>query len=61
MLRKVLREIDKLEQSKSKKEEQVKVLQTEINEIDEKLKPYYNIKKQYEKLEATANDLMLND
>lgn len=58
MLRKLMREIDKLEQSKAKKTEQIKMLQDEVARIDEELKPYYNIKKQYEKLETSANDLM---
>ena len=57
MLKKLLREIDRLEQSKAKKVEQIKVLQDEVNKIDEELKPYYTLKKQYEKLESTANQL----
>ena len=35
MLKKLLREIDRLEQSKAKKVEQIKVLQDEVNKIDE--------------------------
>lgn len=58
MLKKVLREIEKLEQAKCKKEEQIKVLQDEVTKIDEDLKPYYTIKKQYEKLEASAKELI---
>lgn len=58
MLRKVLREIEKLEQAKTKKEEQIKILQDEVTKIDEELKPYYTIKKQYEKLEANAKELI---
>ena len=49
MLKKLLREIDRLEQSKTKKVEQIKMLQDEVNKIDEELKPYYTLKKQYEK------------
>lgn len=61
MLRKVLREIEKLEQTKSKKEEQIKALQNEVNKIEEELKPYYTIKKQYEKLEENAKELISKD
>ena len=52
VLKKLLREIDRLEQSKAKKVEQIKMLQDEVNKIDEELKPYYTLKKQYEKLES---------
>lgn len=58
MLKKLIREIEKLEQQKIKKEEQIKILQDEVAKIDEDLKPYYNIKKQYEKLENTAENLL---
>lgn len=61
VLKKLLREIDRLEQSKTKKVEQIKVLQDEVNKIDEELKPYYTLKKQYEKLESTANQLFENN
>ena len=61
MLKKLLREIDRLEQSKAKKVEQIKVLQDEVNKIDEELKPYYTLKKQYENLESTANQLFENN
>lgn len=61
VLKKLLREIDRLEQSKAKKVEQIKVLQDEVNKIDEELKPYYTLKKQYEKLESTANQLFENN
>lgn len=61
MLKKLLREIDRLEQSKTKKVEQIKMLQDEVNKIDEELKPYYALKKQYEKLESTANQLFENN
>ena len=60
-LKKLLREIDRLEQSKTKKVEQIKMLQDEVNKIDEELKPYYTLKKQYEKLESTANQLFENN
>ena len=60
MLKKLLREIDRLEQSKTKKVEQIKMLQDEVNKIDEELKPYA-LKKQYEKLESTANQLFENN
>lgn len=61
MLKKLLREIDRLEQSKTKKVEQIKMLQDEVNKIDEELKPYYTLKKQYEKLESTAKQLFENN
>lgn len=61
MLKKLLREIDRLEQSKTKKVEQIKMLQDEVNKIDEELKPYYTLKKQYDKLESTANQLFENN
>lgn len=61
VLKKLLREIDRLEQSKAKKVEQIKMLQDEVNKIDEELKPYYTLKKQYEKLESTANQLFENN
>lgn len=61
VLKKLLREIDRLEQSKTKKVEQIKMLQDEVNKIDDELKPYYTLKKQYEKLESTANQLFENN
>ena len=61
MLRKLIKEIEKLEQQKNKKEEQIKILQDEVAKIDEELKPYYNIKKQYEKLENTAESLLTKE
>ncbi len=61
MLRKLIKEIEKLEQQKNKKEEQIKILQDEVAKIDEELKPYYNIKKQYEKLENTAESLLAKE
>lgn len=57
MIKKVLREITKMEEEKAKKERQISDLQNEVAEIDENLKKYYNIKKQYEKVEACANEL----
>lgn len=57
MIKKVLREITKMEEEKAKKERQISDLQNEVAEIDENLKKYYNIKKQYEKVEANANEL----
>ena len=56
MIKKVLREITKMEEEKAKKERQISDLQNEVAEIDENLKKYYNIKKQYEKVEASANE-----
>lgn len=58
MLKKLLREIDRLEQSKAKQTAILEATQAEINRIDEELKKYNSIKKQYEKLEASANELM---
>ena len=57
MIKKVLREITKMEEEKATKERQISDLQNEVAEIDENLKKYYNIKKQYEKVEASANEL----
>lgn len=58
MLKKILREIDRLEQQKDKQEKILEATQAEISRIDEELKKYNSIKKQYEKLEATANELI---
>lgn len=58
MLKKITGKIEALERQKNKKEEQLKVLQADITKIDEDLKPLYNLKKQYEKLEASANELL---
>lgn len=58
MLKKLLREMEKLEQQKFKKEAAIKDLQADIAEIDEELKKYIAIKKQYEKLETSINELM---
>ncbi len=58
MLKKLLREIDRLEQAKVKQVTILEAAQAEINRIDEELKKYNAIKKQYEKLEASANELM---
>lgn len=58
MLKKILREIDRLEQQKDKQEKILEAAQAEISRIDEELKKYNSIKKQYEKLEATANELI---
>ena len=53
----IKKEITKMEEEKAKKERQISDLQNEVAEIDENLKKYYNIKKQYEKVEASANEL----
>lgn len=58
MLKKLLREIDRLEQAKAKQETLIENAQAEISKIDEELKKYNAIKKQYEKLEASANELL---
>lgn len=58
MLKKLLREIDRLEQAKAKQENLIENAQAEISKIDEELKKYNAIKKQYEKLEASANELL---
>ena len=58
MLKKLLREIDRLEQAKVKQVTILEAAQAEINRIYEELKKYNAIKKQYEKLEASANELM---
>lgn len=58
MLKKLLREIERLEQAKSKQETIIATAQAEVAKIDEDLKKYNSIKKQYEKLEASANELL---
>lgn len=57
MIRKVVREIEKLEQQKQKKEETRNQLNAEISEIDSRLKRLIDIKKQYEKLDTNAADI----
>lgn len=58
MLKKLLREIERLEQAKAKQETIIASAQVEVAKIDEDLKKYNSIKKQYEKLEASCNELL---
>lgn len=61
MIKKIIKEIERLEQLKLKKQSNIEVLQSEVNKIDEELKKYKNLKKQYDKLEESANHLVNGD
>ncbi|WP_270832885.1 hypothetical protein [Faecalibacillus intestinalis] len=56
MLKKILKEIQKLEKEKETKSVSKKKLELEINELSNKLKQLYSIKNEFEKIENNAND-----
>lgn len=56
MLKKILKEIQKLEKEKETKSVSKKKLEQEINELSNKLKQLHSIKNEYEKIENNAND-----
>lgn len=56
MLKKIIKEIQKLEKEKETKSVSKKKLELEINELSNKLKQLYSIKNEYEKIENNAND-----
>lgn len=58
MLKKILQKIKKLEQQKQEKVNKQAEIQTEIDDIDAKLKKLYTFKKDYEKLEKNSVDFL---
>lgn len=56
MLKKILKEIQKLEKEKETKSVSKKKLELEINELSNKLKQLYSIKNEFEKIENNANN-----
>lgn len=56
MIKKILKEIAKLEQQKDLKQSQKSKLEFEINDISSKLKELYSFKNQYEKIENGVNE-----
>lgn len=56
MLKKILKEIQKIEKEKETKSVSKKKLELEINELSNKLKQLYSIKNEFEKIENNAND-----
>ncbi len=55
MIKKILREIEKLEALKDKLEKEKKAIDEELSKMDTKLKGFYACKKQYDKLEVDFN------
>lgn len=60
MLKKIQKEITKLEQQKSLKIEKKNQLESEINVIETSLKELYSLKNKYEKLEENAQSYLEN-
>lgn len=60
MLKKILQKIQRLEQQKEVKLNKQSEIQSEINEIDVKLKKLYSFKKDYEKLENNSTEFLNN-
>lgn len=56
MIRKINKDIQKLEQLKEKKTLQKDEIEKELADISAKLKSLYNFKTQYEKIEASVED-----
>lgn len=56
MIKKIEKELQRLEQQKSLKTEKRNVLDCEISQLNLKLKDLNNLKNQYEKLEQSADD-----
>ncbi len=56
MIKKIVKEIQKLEQQKALKIEKRNELDYEINQLNLKLKDLNNLKNQYEKLEQSTDD-----
>lgn len=63
MIKKVDKEIQKLEQKKAIKNEKKNMLENEITEITSNLKDLYNLKNQYDKLLQTTGQTLdkIND
>lgn len=60
MLKKILLKINKLEQQKQLKLNKQSELQTEIDEIDIKLKKLNSFKRDYEKLQSNSTEFLNN-
>lgn len=58
MLKKILLKIQKLEQQKQVKLDKQAAIQTEIDDLDAKLKKLYSFKKDYEKLQNNSTDFL---
>lgn len=56
MIRKINKDIQKLEQLKEKKTLQKDEVEKDLADISAKLKSLYNFKTQYEKIEASVED-----
>jgi len=56
MIRKINKDIQRLEQLKQKKTALKEELEKELNEINAKLKQLYAFKSQYEKMESSVDD-----
>ena len=56
MIKKIVKEIQKLEQQKDLKIDKRNELDCEINQLNMKLKDLNNLKNQYEKLEQCTDD-----
>lgn len=60
MLKKILLKIQRLEQQKQTKVDKQAQIQSEIDEIDIKLKKLYAFKRDYEKLENNSTEFLNN-
>ena len=60
MLKKILLKINKLEQQRQLKVNKQTELQTEIDDIDLKLKKLNSFKREYEKLQTNSTDFLNN-
>lgn len=58
MQKKILSRIQKLEQQKQLKVDKQSEIQSEIDEIDTKLKKLYSFKRDYEKLQNNSADFL---
>lgn len=58
MIRRVLKKIDRLNADKTKLITEQSKLQKKIDDIDNEIKNYTTLKKDYEKLQRKFNDLM---
>lgn len=56
MIKKIIKDIQKLENLKDKKTNQKEELEKEIADISAKLKTLYGFKAQYEKMESSVED-----
>lgn len=58
MLKKILLKIQRLEQQKQLKIDKQSEIQSEIDEIDAKLKKLYSFKRDYEKLQNNSTEFL---